>query len=78
MKIVFVLAVTAVIVAGCTSTDSGWPTEVIAAKSPVNEHAGIRKQNQGNIIGSYNHRKPTDPTEWRRLNNEQTSTLGGG
>ena len=63
---------------GCLSETTGGPPDVIPLRSPVEPSQEIRHQSQGNIIGDYNRRMPTDPGEWRKLNEEQTNPLGGG
>jgi len=63
---------------GCLAETTGGPTDIVPLRSPVEADQGIHHQSQGNIIGDYNHRSPTDPGEWRKLNNEQTNPLGGG
>ena len=62
---------------GCLSETGGVPAEVISARSPANSDVGIRQQPKSNIIGEYNHRSPTGPGEWRKLNDEQTNPMGG-
>lgn len=63
---------------GCLAETTGGPTDVVQLRSPVEADQEIRHQSQGNIIGNYNRRTPTDPGDWRKLNNEQTNPLGGG
>lgn len=75
-RILGILALAAL--GGCTNFYGDEPVSVISTRTPVEADQGIRRQLPGNIMGSYNPRKPTDPSEWRRLNKEQTSTIGGG
>ena len=63
---------------GCLAETTGGPTEIAPLRSPAEANQEVRHQSQGNIIGDYIHRSPTDPGEWRKLNNEQTNPLGGG
>lgn len=78
MKKIIVIAVASAALGGCSSGYGVWPSEVITTPSPADDNAGIRRQKSTNFIGEFYPRKPTDPSEWRRLNKEQTSTLGGG
>ena len=63
---------------GCLAETTGGPTDIVPFRSPVEDDQEIRHQPQGDIIGDHNRRTPTDPGEWRKLNNEQTNPLGGG
>ena len=72
------VAVTLSFLTGCSAYGGSGPVEVTSKRSPVDSHQEIIHQPQGNIIGVYHHRTPTDPGEWKTLNNEQANPLGGG
>ncbi len=78
MKKTIVGASSLFLLTGCLSETTGGPTDVVPLRSPVEANQEIRHQSQGDIIGDYNRRTPTDPGEWRKLNEEQTNPLGGG
>ena len=66
-----------ILLSGCLSETTGGPTDVSTLRSPLEPTQEIRHQSQGNIIGDYNRRMPTEPGNWRKLNEEQTVGHGG-
>lgn len=63
------------LLAGCLAETGNGPVNVIPHNSPVETSKGIRHQAQGNIIGEFHERRPTDPGKWRKLNEAQTNAL---
>ncbi len=72
-KITGVLAL--FLLTGCLNETGDGPTTILPLSSPVDAKSGIRHQSQGNIIGEFHERRPTDPGEWRKLNDAQTNAL---
>lgn len=60
---------------GCLAQTGAGPINVIPHNSPVEANKGIIHQSQGDIIGEFQERRPTDPGEWRKLNDAQTNAL---
>lgn len=78
MKKTLLAGLSATLLAGCAPTSIHGPADIVPYRSAANPEQGIRPQHPGNIIDGYTHRTPTNPEEWRRLNEQQTSTFGTG
>ena len=78
MKMHMLACLSAALLVGCSVTSTKDPADVLTYRSAADPAQGIRPQHPGNVIDGYTHRNVTTPEEWRRLNQEQTSTLGVG
>jgi hypothetical protein len=62
---------------GCLAETTGGPVDVIPLRSPSDSKQEIRHQSRGGIFGDYTRRTPTSPSDWRKLNKEQSPGNGG-
>ena len=59
--------------AGCTSAYPTYPPEVIAYRTPVDAHSGIRNHHYHDVTRGYTRRAVIDPVRWRDRNVEPTA-----
>ncbi|MBB3234473.1 hypothetical protein [Phyllobacterium endophyticum] len=68
MKIAALLAVASALVgAGCAATPR---LADMAAEPAANPSFGTASVNYRSVLGSYQHREPVDPKNWRQLNED--------
>lgn len=72
-RLAFAVLFPAVLV-GCVPAEL---PDVLTARSPVDPAEGGRRSADPAVIGDFTPRLPTEPRNWRRLNDER-SPAGGG
>jgi hypothetical protein len=53
--------------AGCASSA---PPDVMPGFNPTNPMMGLRDADYQPVVADYHHREPTDPQNWRKLNEQ--------
>ncbi|RWP44792.1 MAG: hypothetical protein EOR04_04075 [Mesorhizobium sp.] len=74
MKIASLAILASLSVAGCAATT---PPDVLPAFNPADPVMGIHDAYYRPVIADYHHRKPADPQNWRRLNEERAPANPG-
>ncbi|RUM95732.1 hypothetical protein EET67_21650 [Pseudaminobacter arsenicus] len=64
MKLASVAVLASLSVAGCTATN---PPNVLPDFNPADPIMGLREAHHHSVI-DYRHREPTEPKNWRQLN----------
>ncbi|MDF1671672.1 MAG: hypothetical protein P1U83_18915 [Roseovarius sp.] len=68
MKKVIIVGLPLAFLVGCTSSNSNFPPEISAYRTPVDSHTGIQNQNHRNVTRGYNKRNVIEPDKWRNQN----------
>jgi hypothetical protein len=74
MKIASSAMLASLLVAGCAATT---PPDFLPAFNPADPAMGVRDAHYHPAVVDYRHREPVDPQNWRRLNEERSSTKPG-
>lgn len=68
MKTFALVVLPLIVVSGCTSSNPALLPEVVAYRSPVDAHTGIRPQYPRSVTSGYNRRAVIEPENWRGRN----------
>lgn len=75
MKKLFVTALLPLILAACTASPL---PDILPWQTPDDPTLGTANARFQSVIGEYEHREPTDPKSWRKLNESQAPNKENG